>query len=157
LCDPDFNAWTEEVNVISRKDVNLRTAGGHVHIGYENPDAQTNIELIKLMDLFLGVPSILLDTDTERRKMYGKAGCFRFTEFGVEYRVLSNFWTTSLENIKWLFDGIKQAVEAYNNGMRIDSNSDLAKSINSCINNQNEDFAIEICEEFNIKLNNILV
>ena len=109
------------------------------------------------MDLFLGVPSILLDTDTERRKMYGKAGCFRFTEFGVEYRVLSNFWTTSLENIKWLFDGIKQAVEAYNNGMRIDSNSDLAKSINSCINNQNEDFAIEICEEFNIKLNNVLV
>ena len=34
------------------------------------------------MDLFLGVPSILIDPDTERRKMYGKAGDYRLKEYG---------------------------------------------------------------------------
>jgi hypothetical protein len=74
-CSPDHNAWAdgEENKFIKSNDLLLRTAGGHIHIGYENPDAHTTIELIKAMDLILGLQSLVLDTDTERRVMYGKA------------------------------------------------------------------------------------
>jgi hypothetical protein len=52
------------------------------------------IKLIKLMDRFVGLWSVLADTSESvaRREYYGKAGDFRFTKHGIEYRTLSNFW-----------------------------------------------------------------
>ncbi len=47
------------------------------------------------MDLFIGITSLFLDDDNLRRSMYGKAGCFRNKSFGVEYRVVRNFWITT--------------------------------------------------------------
>lgn len=151
-CDPDYNAYTLDANQFTNRETNLRTAGGHVHIGYNEPEASKTLDIVRLLDLFLGVPSIILDKDTERRKMYGKAGCFRVTSFGLEYRVLSNFWTTSEESINWLFKGITQALEAYNKGFTIAPDSDLAKTIVKCINEQDETLAYQLCEEYNIVL-----
>lgn len=54
--------------------------------------------LIPLLDLFCGIPSILLDRSNGallRRKLYGKAGDYRLTPYGIEYRTLSNFWIKS--------------------------------------------------------------
>ena len=34
------------------------------------------------IDAYVGLPSILYDTDAERRKLYGKAGCFRLQPYG---------------------------------------------------------------------------
>jgi hypothetical protein len=54
--------------------------------------------LIPLMDLIVGIPSVLIDRDKnakERRKLYGRAGDFRYQPHGIEYRTLSNFWIKS--------------------------------------------------------------
>ena len=67
--------------------------------------------LSKELDYYLGLPSLLFDPDTSRRKMYGKAGAFRPKPYGMEYRVLSNAWLKSPELIKWVFNNTKLAFE----------------------------------------------
>jgi hypothetical protein len=82
-CDIDYNVYTQEPNEKPRGETtNIRSAGCHIHIGYENPDVDTSLTLIKYLDAYLGVPSILKDRDKKRRSLYGKAGCFRLTDYG---------------------------------------------------------------------------
>ena len=38
--------------------------------------------MVKLLDIFLGIPSVIIDPDKKRRKLYGKAGAFRLTKYG---------------------------------------------------------------------------
>lgn len=103
-CDPDYNAYTKSMNESPDTNTKLRCVGGHVHIGYSNPDVQTSLRIVKLFDLFLVLPSSLKDTDTRRREMYGKPGSFRFKQFGVECRALSNYWIHNHEDRKWIFE-----------------------------------------------------
>ena len=107
-CEPDYSVYTLSVNCKPsaeslynyQEKTHLRTAGGHVHIGYLENNRQygfevDNIALTKAMDLCLGVWSITQDNDAYRRKVYGQPGSFRMKEYGLEYRVLSNFWIKS--------------------------------------------------------------
>lgn len=130
-CEPDFNAWDYgAVNPRPKcKDKNLRSAGGHIHI--EAPDLD-KLELIKAMDLFVGAPMLEFDTDTERRKLYGKAGAFRPKSYGVEYRTASNAWLQSEDTIQWVFHQTQKAVEFVRSGKQI--GEDLGKMIRTCIN-----------------------
>jgi len=67
---------------------------------------------IRLMDLFHGVISTILDNSPEaieRRKLYGKAGSHRPTDYGVEYRALSNYWMKSPELVM-LMDRLTEEV-----------------------------------------------
>lgn len=105
-CDPDFNVWTGKENPKPRpKTPGFRTFGGHVHI--ENG----NEALIKACDLILGMWSVCFDKDKERRSLYGKAGAFRFKPYGVEYRVLSNFWCNDEFLIRAVWRGVEAAKE----------------------------------------------
>ena len=100
-CDPDFNAWDGgRENNRPDGEVKFRTGAGHIHIGWtegvniDNPvHLDVCIALVQQLDATLGVWSVLKDEDTERRSLYGRAGAFRPKPYGVEYRVLSNFWT----------------------------------------------------------------
>ena len=114
-CMPDFNAYTRTTSTgeIDATKHPYRYAGGHIHIGisskylnkdsYEYQMAKTeegHIEIIKLLDLLVGIPSVLLDNGesaVRRRSKYGKAGCFRPTPYGVEYRTPSCFWIKAPE------------------------------------------------------------
>ena len=112
-CDPDFNCWTKGVN--DGPDgfaTNLRTAGGHVHIGYDYPDAGTSWQVARACDYVLGLPSVLLDGDARRRELYGSAGACRLKPYGVEYRVLSNFWLSSDVFKRWVFSTAQASVHA---------------------------------------------
>ena len=60
----------------------LRSAGCHLHVGYLNNNIETSLKMLRYVDAIVGLPSILFDTDGERRKLYGKAGCFRLTDYG---------------------------------------------------------------------------
>jgi len=121
---------------------------GHIHIGYENPDTDTSIAIIQAMDLFLGVSSILLDDDTERRVMYGKAGAYRFKKYGVEYRTLSNFWIKDEQSIKWAYEQCLKMVEFINSGGIITNPQDIIQCINTC----DKKLAEEILDDYNISV-----
>lgn len=113
-CEPDYNGWTRDMNTMPR-DVHpcLRTAGGHLHIGFGHLERVTkskSANVIKMCDYLLGLGSVLLDKDEQRKQLYGKAGACRFKSYGPEYRTLSNFWLFSDELLKWAYDG---AVASY--------------------------------------------
>lgn len=134
-CEPDYNAWTMEENPKpTSPDKNLRSAGGHIHVGssiaLDNP-----INTVRAMDLFLGVPSISLDTGTLRRQLYGKAGAFRPKDYGIEYRTLSNFWIFTDSLINWAYTGTQRALEFIASGKEIPE--EHGNLIQDCINNNN--------------------
>lgn len=112
-CEPDFNAWTKEVNNPPQPPHPLmRSAGGHVHVETQ----KTPEEVVKLADLYLGVPAAFMDAaGAQRRGLYGKPGAFRPKPYGVEYRVLSNFWIFSEDYIRWVWRNMARAEEAAEN------------------------------------------
>lgn len=137
-CEPDFDAWLKKVNPKpNAKDKNLRSCGGHIHVGSDIAKAEP-IELIRAMDVFLGVPSVPLDVDGEaRRSLYGAPGCFRIKPYGVEYRTLSNFWIWDDKLIEWAFNGTQRALEFISSGQRVpEEHKDL---IQRCILQSNMD------------------
>lgn len=131
-CEPDFDAWLKKVNSKpDAEDKNLRSCGGHIHVGSdiakENP-----IEVIRAMDVFLGVTSVPLDTEGQlRRSLYGNPGCFRTKPYGVEYRTLSNFWIWDDSLIKWAFEGTQKALEFVGSGNKV--SEDHKEMIQNCI------------------------
>jgi hypothetical protein len=118
-CSVSWIAWTKMLkrNPDPAEIGNLRSAGFHVHASWDGGyDWDEQLLFIKAMDYHVGVPSVLIDTDNERRTMYGKAGEFRtgLTYPGCEYRTLSSFFAGSNELRGWVFDNTLKAIEAVN-------------------------------------------
>ena len=94
-CNPSHNAYTLEVNEAIPFDSGIRTGSFHIHLGSEKlRDVRTKISIVRLLDIFVGCSSIIFTKDETakyRRKYYGRAGEFRYTPYGIEYRVLDNF------------------------------------------------------------------
>jgi hypothetical protein len=144
-CEPDYNAWSRKENQKPQStDENLRTCGGHIHVG-------TKVDMLKgiqNMDLFLGVPSVLLDdspSSIARRELYGKAGAMRPKPYGFEYRVLSNYWMFHDKLVRWVYDQTYIA-------MYHESKIKHSKEIQECINTGDKELAKHICSTYNIKL-----
>jgi hypothetical protein len=95
-CEPDFNAWTEAVNPRPRAPDLMRTAAAHIHVSWDQPNDEQRWEFVRGLDVFLGLPSILATDPSPRRQLYGKAGACRLKKYGVEYRVLDNFYMSSI-------------------------------------------------------------
>lgn len=120
-CMPDFNAWTGEMNPPPNDPDNpyLRTASGHLHIGWtegaDMSDAQHLMnccDLVKQFDWYLGGWSLAMDSDPARRTLYGRAGACRFKDYGVEYRVLSNFWVTTRDRRLAVWNRMQMAINS---------------------------------------------
>lgn len=147
-CDPDFNAWTLEKNKKPwSKDKNLRSAGGHIHIGCSTA-IEKPIEVIRACDLFLGIPSVRLDDSSVRRELYGMAGSFRKKEYGVEYRSLSNFWIFSKNYTEWAFQQVNKAIAFVEAGKTIDVDNKYL--IQKCINTSDKELANILCYNWGI-------
>lgn len=149
-CDPDYNAWTKRMN--PRPQVaagNLRTGAGHVHIGVEPKPKFSREAFIKSLDLNLGVGSVLLDFDILRKQLYGKAGAFRPTSYGLEYRVLSNFWLKSKELTEWVY---KQTHAAYSMVEQRGEKffDDIGSEIQECINTSNKTMSKSLMKRYSI-------
>jgi len=146
-CEPDYDAWSMKENQKPQaKDENLRTAGGHIHVG-------TDVDMVqgvRNMDLFLGVPSVLIDdkpSSNARRELYGKAGAMRPKPYGFEYRVLSNFWMFTDSLVGWVYDNTKRACV-----YTIDLTEKEGKIIQECINTGNKELANSLVAKYDILL-----
>lgn len=134
-CAPDLNAYTCTTNTpeMDASRHPFRYAGGHIHLGLPNRNyiaesdpykrmastADGHLRIIKFLDLIVTIPTLLLDNTSaakRRRSKYGKAGCFRPTPYGVEYRTPSCWWlkspitfsiVTGLARLAWTIVGLE--------------------------------------------------
>lgn len=141
-CEPDFNAWTKEMNPKPQPPHPLmRSAGGHVHV-----ETQVDpIQAVRAMDLFLSVPAVLMDNGEERKQLYGKAGAHRPKSYGVEYRSLSNFWVFDEKLIRWVWRNTERALAA-------GDVSHEMKRILEAVNNNNKQVAQELINDYNLEV-----
>lgn len=145
-CEPDYNVYLKDENPKVKEGGRLRVCGGHIHIGYPNPEEHHTEAIVKAMDIFVGLPSVWLDTDVRRRRMYGTAGSFRFKPFGCEYRSLSNFWLEDEDMMKWAYDNTILAVNtALNNDLS--SLDEYNDDIRSAMNESNVELARALYKE----------
>lgn len=155
-CDPDFNAYNGQVNPRPMQHATMRTAAGHIHLGWTagrdvmDPRHYASCcVMVKQLDFYLGLPSVILDKDTQRKEMYGKAGAFRPKPYGLEYRVLSNFWLLTPKLKQWAYRNTKAGFEKL-----ATEGVELAKQYgNICseiINTNNVAEAERLCKELNI-------
>jgi hypothetical protein len=127
-CEGDYCAWTGEPNPAPNRRgyKRLRSCGGHAHIGHVPGSGYSflledegKMLVIQALDCTIGFISTVLDNSfpaIERRKLYGKAGCYRPTDYGVEYRTLSNFWIKSphlVELVYHVIDDTLKVVKGY--------------------------------------------
>lgn len=110
-CEPDWNAYTESLNPAPDGNTRMRTAAGHIHIGWGNGfdvksegHLQACFLLAKQMDLYLGLPSLWFEPDGRRQQLYGKPGTFRPKTYGMEYRSPSNWWLKSERTMEFAFN-----------------------------------------------------
>ena len=128
-CEPEFDAY--ELNIVQAPTctTTFRSAGGHIHLGYEEEAypllaptedndgmdrAWGRVWVIRMMDLFMGIPSLWMDQDptsAARRKLYGNAGTHRPKDYGVEYRPTGNFWLRSPSMVRLVYQLSKFTVD----------------------------------------------
>jgi hypothetical protein len=125
-CEPDFNVYTGKRNPPPNPDTLMRTAAGHIHIGWtedEDPFDPTHThschQVVKQLDAALYSVSTLWDNDYERRKLYGAKGAYRPKSYGVEYRVLSNAWLRTPQLQAWIYMATIRALELLGQGVRL--------------------------------------
>ena len=126
-CSPDFDAWSVCMNQVPEGATErpFRCVGGHLHLGYVKNSGNDfllepfgKIDVVKALDLLVGIPFTILDHSEaaiNRRKLYGRAGCHRPTDYGVEYRALSNFWTFSPELVSLVYSLAGEALSVVRN------------------------------------------
>lgn len=118
----------------------------HIHIGYDKPNVNDSLKLVKYFDLCCGVPSVFHDTDTFRRSLYGQAGSFRMPSYGVEARCLSSKMLDD-EVLPKVYRQVMTAIDFFNEGLPLPE-SDL---IQRCINTSNQVLAKHIMSLYDIK------
>jgi hypothetical protein len=101
-CSPDFNAYAGGAAfapvapaLLAEPEGAWRFSGGHVHIGYRDYLDYKLPEFVvaHFLDLFLGGGMLSFEREQGKRaELYGLPGRYRPTEYGLEYRSLSNMW-----------------------------------------------------------------
>ena len=113
-----------------------------MHVGSDNIDTA---KLVRTMDLYLSVPGVLLDDDSNRRSMYGLAGSYRPKPYGLEYRPLSNFWLKTDTLKEWVFKTTEAAVRDHRT-VKLPGDDVLQQ----CINNSDKALAKRLKAEYNV-------
>ena len=131
-CDADYCIYSQGPNTVGKAArTSLRSGGFHIHVGYPNNSIDVSIAMLRYIDAIVGLPSILFDTDVERRNLYGKAGCFRLQKYGFEYRTLSSYWIDNPSRLKFIWLQVVYALHCYERGMDIPSANEVRDAINN--------------------------
>jgi hypothetical protein len=142
-CEPDFNAWTGKENKKPNPPHPLmRSAGGHIHVETDQDPG----DVTRKSDLYLAVPSVFMDKGIERKKLYGKIGAHRVKPYGVEYRVLSNFWIFDEKYIRWVW---RQMERVLTSKVPVE---ELGAYIDIAVNNNDKQMAKALINEYNLEV-----
>lgn len=151
-CERDLNVWLRQENEMPKaKNKRLRSAGAHIHVGYDNPELETTELGVKALDLFIGIPSVLQEPDNERKLLYGKAGAFRIKDYGFEYRTVSNYYLETKELTEWVFGATIKALDFVNDGGGEELET-VKELIQEAINTNNKIMAQNLINQFNLQL-----
>ena len=174
-CEPDYCVWTKTVNPSpefprvwkeypnksrAKNDeitYEPRTAGYHIHVSYLVDNQSSSLAdkelFVKAQDLFLGVPSILLEKSNIRRKYYGRAGAFRPKEYGHEYRVLGSALLSDNSHInEWIFNQNCRIIHWLNTGRAEHQLRDNGDTIVEAINGHDSEMAQRLVAAFEINM-----
>lgn len=151
-CTPSYNAYTLSENPQPNgEQTNLRTGAFHIHMKYDNMDFEVSAELIKILDLFLGIPSLVIEPANDRRKLYGTPGEFRFSkDKTTEYRVLSNYFSKNSKLRMWVFKNTMKGIEFFNNLGPL--NSGVSRQVRNIITTSNIQEAEKYIDQYGILL-----
>ncbi len=149
-CVPNFDVYQDIQRVPIPFSDGLRTGSFHIHVGntdYKNKSAFRLVSkhsqrlAVKIMDVVVGCASVVFDRDptaVARRKLYGKAGEWRPTKYGIEYRCLGNYALNSPELTSLVFDLTEFAMDFIRNDTAEDVLSKISpKVVQDAINNNN--------------------
>ena len=135
-CDPDIDCWGIDFSPPPNPHHvgNIRSAGGHVHLGWLDLNKEEQLNVAKMADVYLGLGSLFYDSDKRCRRLYGKAGPFRYKPYGVEYRVLSNRWMADENLMRWVFRSAVKAIENMDSakGLTEKDGQRIHMAINEC-------------------------
>ncbi len=119
-CNENYDVYGHKKGPPPPFSSGLRTGSFHIHIGHESlEDPENKDKMIQVLDIFLGCASIVFDGDDTsplRRSLYGKAGGFRPTSYGVEYRVLGNFALRSPKTTELVVDLVEHSFKTLRDG-----------------------------------------
>lgn len=164
-CDPDFNIYTGDENprpdvgdALGADGIRLRTAGGHVHFGWDNPEHEQRVAVIRAADVVLGTASVFLDADARRSLLYGKAGAHRPKAYGVEYRTLSNFWIQNEKLIRFVAEEAQRVVQFANeHHEQLLGDDTLLSMVERAINTRSEKLANAVRRNFGLDVGDSLL
>lgn len=116
-CDPDYNV-NGEVNVNPTEllaDEPIRTAAGHIHIGFTEVDSPTaSYHMADCNYIANGFFRSHLSTfvpstqdELERLKYYGHNGSWRPKKYGIELRAPSNRWVKTHESRQLAYNQVR--------------------------------------------------
>jgi hypothetical protein len=127
-CNPNHNAYTFGQNKPAKFMDGMRTGSFHIHIGDrdcmtrgDSPIAglRAKAMAVMLMDVFVGCGITLIEDDptsSARRRYYGRAGEYRPTDYGFEYRVLGNWALRSPQTVRLAYQLADHAMSYIRNG-----------------------------------------
>jgi len=157
-CDPDYDAWEIRENEKPHAgDNTFRSCGAHIHLGTDGKDENSflldfegKLTTVKIMDCVHGIISTVLDSGKEaidRRKLYGKPGAHRPKEYGVEYRVLSNYWLKSPVTVSMMYHLSKDVLTIVREGKAEELINAMGESqVKATIEDGNADDAMKMIE-----------
>lgn len=145
-CNPVSNAYGRKFK--QKLDKTGRGAGLHIHMSPVHKDHVK--DLIKQLDVSIGMPSLFMDEDCKRRETFGRAGNYRARPLKikdlndyriVEYRVLGAFMLKHLDKV---MNEIDYEMKSMINAEAIISNDanfqpEWNAIIEECINNYDTD------------------
>lgn len=156
-CEPDYNAYSMDINPRPDQHPIMRSAGGHFHFGWTKGALPLEDEhfsrcgtVIRQMDYGLGLVSTIYDKDDKRKQLYGAAGAFRPKRYGCEYRSASNWWLQDPKYMILMYENAHLMWNWLESGQRLEEQyGDEAQKI---INSNDADRAVELCEEIGIPI-----
>lgn len=159
-CNPSYDGYTFQENARASFDGNAsRTGSCHIHVGNRRhgddnailTDRRSRAIAIRILDIVVGLAEVAMTKKPARalarRTMYGKAGEYRPTRYGLEWRVPGN----EILALPEMFSIIAKLVESAMKMVEDETAMDIINKVSEddvrrAINESDRSHAIDIAE-----------